>query len=306
MLTALAGALALLGAAAALRASASGAAVVSIEPPSQAVQLGEPVKFDIAVSGVTNLGAWEVILKYDPRVLAFQSLEEAPWMSSTGRQVTCTEDDDEAAGEVQMGCGSIGETPPGPDGSGVLGHVAFSTKASGTSYLEFVKVLVANPLGDDWCCAATVAEGAVRVGSGDGDVQLPPTPTPNPVKLTPTPVHADRGEVLLLTPVVGAPVEDAGPPPPSGPAPAGTPAEGARLGQVAGAVSSLFGGTDARAARSGAPIAGTGSRTAVPSAAAAATTMALGVAGLICIVASGAGRIRTRGGRRMTARPPRG
>lgn len=312
MLMALAGALVLLAAAAAaaaLRASASGNPVVSIQPASQVVQPGESVRFDIAVSGVTDVAAWEVRLKYDPQVLAFQSFEETPWMSSTGRQVTCPEAEaDEVNGIVVQYCGSIGATPPGPGGDGVLGRFTFSTKATGTSNLEFVKIGFAVPEGSDCCGAFTVEEGAVRIASAGGDAQLPPTPTPNPAKLTPTPVNAQRGDLLLLTPVVGAPVEDAGPPPPSGSppsgsAPAGTPEESARLGEVAGAASGLFGGTAAPAGRSGAPIAGTGSRTTVASAAAAATTMALGVAGLFCIVASGAERIR--GGRQVTARPPR-
>ncbi len=188
-------------------ASSAGNGVVSLQPPSQVVARGEKVTLDVAVSNVTNLATWEVKLRYDPNILAFESYVSRPFLESTGRQVTCLDPVvDATAGTVQFGCVSSGMTPPGVDGAGTVATVTFATKGTGTTPVELLKAELALPEGSDCCGAVVTQEAAVRVVSSqqeESSATPPPTPTPNPRKLTPTPVGATPAPSLVLTPAAG-------------------------------------------------------------------------------------------------------
>lgn len=277
------------------RVSRAAGSATALQPPSQVVQLGDPLKIDIAVSGVTDLAGWEVRIKYDPSILEFASIEPTSWMDSTGRSTFCPSPSvDAVAGNAQMGCGTVDPSPPGPDGDGVVAHVTFSTIATGTSNLEIIKLELSNPSGDDCCGYVTPNEGVVRVASaadaGSGDGALPPTPTPNPVKLTPTPGGLPRtpgaalpGDQLRLTPGAGGSLAaDAAPPAP------GETSAGAEVAGDAGDVS----GSQARQGASRAPNAGTGPLAGVASNLVQTVAAALALAGLACVLAAKTGTLR--------------
>jgi hypothetical protein len=188
-------------------ASSAGNAVVALRPPSQVVAVGEKVTLDVTVANVTNLASWEVKLRYDPKILAFESFVEGPFLASTGRGVSCLDPfiADEGA-TVLFGCASSAMTPPGPDGSGTVATVTFAAKGAGTTPVEIIKTELALPEGSDCCGPVTAEEAAVRVVASQSEktgAAPPATPTPNPRKLTPTPVNATPGPSLVLTPGAG-------------------------------------------------------------------------------------------------------
>ncbi len=275
---------ALLGVAAVMVASSLGGgagsakadvATVALTPPSQVVHMGENVTVDIEVSGVTDLAAWGVTIKYDPTVVSFGSYQRTDWMDSTGRHQSCPNaiithytDTFETA---QFGCGSLASTPAGVDGSGVVAHATFTTNGEGTSNLELLSAGLALPLGDDCCGPVTTHEGAVQVvAAGAAETTPPPTPTPNPVKLTPTAIPQDPDQLTLptgsrTTPTSGGSTPSAGSGSgPSGGSGSGNPGSGSGGSGVLGASQGLFsgnsstGGGGTSASASGAPHAGEG------------------------------------------------
>ena len=181
-------------------------ASMSLQPASQVVQAGEHVTVDISVADVADLAAWQLVLKYDPAVLTFESFEQTDWLDSTGRSQQCpsaTVDSQHLLPmySVDVGCGSFNKTPEGPNGSGVVAHLTFTAAATGTSDLVVLKALLANPLSDDSCCVPAVHQGAIKVvppGSNNpGSNELPAVPTPNPALLTPV-AGPGQGDQLTL------------------------------------------------------------------------------------------------------------
>jgi hypothetical protein len=129
-------------------------ATVSITPQTQSATVGDSVKVAIRAEGVTHLGAYEVMIQYDPDILEFQGFSDRGFLGSTGRQVSCPGPVVEAeAGFVQAGCGTPGSLDgiAGPDGDGELAEFTFQALAAGTSDLVFLKVELANEEGSGCC-----------------------------------------------------------------------------------------------------------------------------------------------------------
>jgi hypothetical protein len=238
--------------------SQSAQAYVALSPPSQVVNAGATVTVDVSVANVTNLAGWEVRIKYDKAVLEYASFAPSNgFLSGSGREVSCPAPfPHNDFTEIQFGCGSIGPTPPGVAGSGKVGTVTFTAKATGESDLEIVKLELANPNGSNCCGVPSPQEAVVQVVSANAnpeDEELPPTATPNARKLTPTvPAGAESGENLVLS--------DDGQ---SSPGAAGSSGSGASPSRSAGrsnAGREASGGTaGAQSGNSrGAPVAGTG------------------------------------------------
>lgn len=275
------------------RAASSGLAVT---PPSQVVRVGEPVKLDISVSGVADLAAWEVVLKYDPSVLSFSTYTPTDWLASSGRSPTCPSPIVNATlGTAEFGCVTAGSsTPAGVDGGGIVAHVTLNANTTGTSDLEIVKLALTNWDADDCCGAPAVTEGAVKVvAAGDsdpGDSTLPATPTPNAAKRTPTAISGLDGDSLTLGPGANATAAAGGIS--GGGSGSGGGGGGAPVGVTSGGSSGggLFGSGTAGQPRSGtgAPHAGTGTVTGVPSKVSLAVAAALAVLGAACLLGAGA------------------
>jgi hypothetical protein len=156
-----------------------GPRLVRIEPASQSELTGSTVTVSIAVDAVTNLGAYEFTLAFNPAVLEFVSVSNGPFLGSTGRPVFCPAPTI-GANTVQFACVTTGSTPDGPSGSGVLSVLEFLAKGPGTSTLDLFDAALATPRGADLPTA--VQDGTV-------DVTLAPTPTPTPCPggICPTP-----------------------------------------------------------------------------------------------------------------------
>jgi len=149
---------------------------VCVQPPSQVAETGAQFTVDVVVDKVTNLGAYEFTLAFDPAVVSFVSVANGAFLGSTGRAVNCLGPFLEA-GSVRFACVTLDSEPGGPTGTGLLARVKFSALAAGTSTLDLTKVILADISGTPLPHADT--DGQVTVIEG-------PTPTPCPGGVCPT------------------------------------------------------------------------------------------------------------------------
>jgi hypothetical protein len=129
------------------------------------VPVGANFGVDIRIENVENLGSYEWLLAFNSAVLQFVTVSNGPFLGSTGRTVFCPGAILDV-GSVRFGCSTIGATPPGPSGSGVLSTVTFSALAEGTSPLDLVWVQLSDPLAVD-----------IPTAIQDGSVTVEPAPT---------------------------------------------------------------------------------------------------------------------------------
>jgi hypothetical protein len=95
-------------------------------------------------------------------------------------------------GNVRFGCGTLGLTPPGPSGDGVLSTVKFRPVGGGAVSIQFVCAELGDPNGDD-----------IPIGNvGPCVAPITPTPGPSPTQ-TPTP-HGGATATRTATPSGGA------------------------------------------------------------------------------------------------------
>lgn len=129
---------------ASLRAEAQEATVHIEVPATKVAADGEPFTVSVMVDGVTNLGAFQFELTYDPTVLMLVNAERGPFLGSSGRQVECLPP---PTGKdlLRFTCVTLGAKPDGPNGSGVLTTVAFQPLAPGSSPLHFALLILTDP-----------------------------------------------------------------------------------------------------------------------------------------------------------------
>lgn len=139
-----------------------------VSPTSQTANVGDAVTVEVWVDGVTNLGAYQFTLNFDPAVLNATGATDGGFLGSTGRSVVPLSSINNALGTITVGAASFG-TEPGPDGTGLLATVTFSAAAEGTSTLTFSGIYMldinANPIPVD------------TLQGGDVTVSFPPLPT---------------------------------------------------------------------------------------------------------------------------------
>jgi hypothetical protein len=148
--------------------------VIRIEPSEKTCYLGQPCYLDVVVDNVTDLGAFEFTMDFDPGVLQLDSIQEGPFLGSTGRTTQCGRFD-VGPGLVRYGCAS-GGSQPGPTGSGVVAAVSFTSLAQGDSVISLDQTGMYDPLADPIPHSAQY--GHVTVSAcygdvdGDGDVDI--------------------------------------------------------------------------------------------------------------------------------------
>jgi general secretion pathway protein D len=129
---------------AASRVSAQQATVHIEGPSTQVVAGGGPFTVSVTVEDVTNLGAFQLDLEYDPAILSLVEIKEGPFLGSSGRQVNCLPPriEQSSAGFI---CVTLGATPDGPNGSGVLSTITFQPLAAGSGLLHFSRLTLTDP-----------------------------------------------------------------------------------------------------------------------------------------------------------------
>jgi hypothetical protein len=140
-------------------ASGDGATLSIAGVPASVAEGDAAFQVQISVAGVTNLGAYEWQLAFDPNVVAFVSPADpgamnGPFLGSTGRHVDCVPpvlppSEGLEPGNVRFGCLTGGSAPAGPNGGGLLSTVAFQPVADGAPNIQFVCAGLGDPLGNN-------------------------------------------------------------------------------------------------------------------------------------------------------------
>jgi hypothetical protein len=228
--------------------------VMRVDPAAQTVDVGGG-KFtvNILIDNVTNLGAYEVQLSFDPDILRLVGVEDAGFLGSSGRQLHCpsrfVETTAKPADTLRFGCATNNAEPPGPDGSGILATVAFAPRKAGYSPLKLgVQTGWAPPLGQS---TSVVTEGGEVTVVGNGP---PATPEPN----EPTPIPTSPHLPALATPTPGDTIESLLTPEP-GQTPMSRPMPGGQMTKPsADSVAAASVNSESSGGNQGSPRAGTG------------------------------------------------
>jgi hypothetical protein len=147
------------------------AATLSVSPGTQTVTLGQQVHVDIMISdlGTGIVGAYDVVVSWDPAVLALANVEFDVFLGPGSHQ-----DFDTAAGSVNVAEIAVSSLPPNQDGAGEfrLAALTFDTLSASTTALslsgnispsgEFAVARYGQPL------EVTPQDGSIAV-SGDSD-----------------------------------------------------------------------------------------------------------------------------------------
>ena len=118
--------------------------LVFINPIDQTVSTNEIFNTSIEIAGVQNLGSFELELDFDPAFLQANTVTIGSFLGSTGRQVfPLSNNIDNANGLVEFAATTLGATPPGPDGDGILLNIEW-TSASNISDETIADLILQN------------------------------------------------------------------------------------------------------------------------------------------------------------------
>ena len=122
----------------------------------------------IDVSNVSDLGAFQAMLKFNPKVIKIEDVILGNFLESTGRQTNpLVTEVDNTAGELSFVAYTSGSTA-GPNGGGTLAVVNFISKQEGISNLDMEDVILVARLGKT--INATVGDGRISVTVCFGDL----------------------------------------------------------------------------------------------------------------------------------------
>jgi hypothetical protein len=150
---------------AALHAAAQGTTVRIDVPLTPVARDAGPFVASVVVQDVTDLGAFQFDLTYDPTVLTPLDYKEGPFLGSSGRQVNCLPPTPNE-GLLRWVCVTLGSAPEGPNGSGVLATVTFAPVAKGSSPVRLEGLILADPRGQRMPAQAQDASVTVSAEGG--------------------------------------------------------------------------------------------------------------------------------------------
>ncbi len=144
-----------------------GEPAVRLEPATIQADAGTPIEVDVVIQNVSNLGAFQFDLTYDPAIVQVDSIALGEFPGSTGRNVSPLGPRTDA-GKAVYGAFSFGDAA-GPDGSGPLATVTLRAQAPGQT-----------PLGLQNVQAIDVGGSHIPVLTGGGTVTVTGSPAPTP------------------------------------------------------------------------------------------------------------------------------
>lgn len=220
-------------------------ALVCIQPLGQVVGNGSLLTVAVVAYNVSNLGAYQFGLQFDPLIMSYVSAVNGPFLGSTRRQVDC-DPPGLSSGVVRMVCRTLGSSPNGPSGDGVLATATFSAIREGVGLLDLRDLMLTDIRGVELPMDPPVGASVVVVPG--------PTPTPGP---SPTPSSTPtETETPLPTPTFTAgpsptptptrtprPTWTPSPTPTPGPTPTPTAAPGPTMVRIAPASQEAYVGT---------------------------------------------------------------
>jgi len=153
----------------------TGPLTMRVQPSSQTVTVGSQTSVDIVLDNAINLGAVQFRLDFAEGVTSVSSVQVGPFLGSTGRTVACVPPE-VGSGFVEFACSTIGASPAGATGSGVIATINYFTFVPGLSIQHLSGALVTSVPG----------EIQLPLVTQDGVVSVVPQPTATPT-FTPTP-----------------------------------------------------------------------------------------------------------------------
>lgn len=204
-------------------ASGEGEADLVMDPASKSVALGSgDFNVDVKVENVSNLGTYDLLIKFNSDVLEYVGMAKTSFLTSTGRSQTCPspiggpngESATEFANDVgalRFGCNTTGLIVDGngvygPSGNGTLATLTFRPRSVGDANIEFGGIAAPEmivPPSDsyqgfggstglsevDRCdSAGDCVDANISVGGRGAAISVfdPAAPTPTGVPATPT------------------------------------------------------------------------------------------------------------------------
>lgn len=181
------------------------AVTVAVVPADTSKAAGDRFEISIEVTGVKDLGAFELSLRYDAALMQVDKATLGEFIGSTKRTVVPLGPNINAAeGRLLIGAITTG-TLAGAEGQGVLATLSCTALRAGTGTLQLEAVRLSDAKGQP--IAATAADGSIRF---TGSIVVP-TATPAPVTPTATliPLPATATLIPLATAVPPSPTPSA-------------------------------------------------------------------------------------------------
>lgn len=153
-------------------------AAVRAQSPSallkpQAQQSGKVVTLDVVVDGAHDLGAFQMVVTWDPAILSLTDVKETNFLAGSGRKPYCPAPNTQV-GAFRLDCVTFnvaGRAPgavqaPGVDGSGALVRAHLKVLKAGRTNVHLSRVLITDPNGT--ALPSKTADLDLRVSGGGG------------------------------------------------------------------------------------------------------------------------------------------
>jgi len=136
---------------------------VSIQPRLQKLTISEIAMIEVKIENVVNIGAFEVTLGYDNKVIEVvtSDIQLGDFLSNSGRTVAAVGPRIDNQGTFSYGAFSFGESP-GPDGDGILARIPLTAKGEGRTMLRLMSVKLTDTNGKEFE-VGRVKNGLIRV-----------------------------------------------------------------------------------------------------------------------------------------------
>jgi len=157
-----------------LSASTGLADTINIVGPTSSPAVGDTFAVDVAVTGITDLYAFQLDLNFDPTLLSAVSVSEGAFLPSGGTTFFIPGTIDNVAGSVAATADTLVGPIPGVTGDGVLLVFDFKALAAGASPLSFANEILLDSSLNDITADTTFQNGSVTV-SGITHVPEPNT-----------------------------------------------------------------------------------------------------------------------------------
>lgn len=123
-----------------------------LEPSHAAAKVGEPTVLQVWVDEAHDLGAFQFTLTYNAAQLAIapKDVSLGAFLGSTGRSPYAVGPTIEVAGDaatLSYGAWTLGPTPPGPNGSGLLAEITVTPLRGGEALIAFTGAQVTDTTG---------------------------------------------------------------------------------------------------------------------------------------------------------------
>ncbi len=144
---------------------------IGFSPPSSSVNPGSVFVVDVVVDHVTDLGAFEFEMAFDPAVVHVQGVVVGPFLGSTGNSVVALGPTiDNVLGKLDFGAFTLPPRPAaGPNDTGTVARITLQAVGSGSTALTFAEARLTNTAAG-LLLPLTTTPGSVTVSG--------PTPTP--------------------------------------------------------------------------------------------------------------------------------